>query len=155
MKARILAVSLGLLLFGSTTAGAQEQERTETFDSVEVAVCLNVEDRQPVNRAESFAPDVDRVFFWCKVTGAVDSTSIRHVWVYEGTEMVTVELPVKSAWWRTWSSKAILPSWTGNWEVRLLDAEGNILTSAAFTIEMPAAEPSEPEKQPSDSAGLN
>ena len=49
--------------------------------------------------------------------------------------MARVELNVGSGYWRTWSSKAILPEQTGPWEVKVLDAEGTVLAAAGFVIE--------------------
>jgi hypothetical protein len=43
-------------------------------------------------------------------------------------------LPVRSIAWRTYSEKKILPQWTGNWEVKVVDTTGATLTSVAFTI---------------------
>ncbi len=102
--------------------------------TVEGVVCSGIEQRMPVDSAEQFSPDVGKVFFWCKVTGATDTTAITHVWLYDGKEMATVELPVRSPAWRTWSSKNILPSWVGKWEVQVRDAEGNVLLGKSFAI---------------------
>ena len=57
-----------------------------------------------------------------------------HAWYHEGETRARVDLPVGSLSWRTWSSKRILPSWTGRWEVKVLDAEGTVLGAAAFEI---------------------
>ena len=129
------------------TAPAVEEkpaEATAPMDlAVETQLCTGVEDRMPVGAAESFPPDVENVFLWCKVTGATDSTSIQVAWYHGDKEMAAVELPVKSASWRTWSSKRILPEWTGDWTVRVLDAAGNGLKELSFTI-TPAAAPAAP-----------
>lgn len=121
---------------------AQEAAPGGPFTDVEVAVCAAIEERQPVGTAESFGVDIGQVFFWTKCVGATDTTAIQHVWVREGETMATVDLPVKSPEWRTWSSKKFLPSWTGNWEVRVLDSDGNIIKAVAFTVTpgMPAPE---------------
>jgi|GEM_PF-470553 len=111
--------------------------------TIETQLCAGIEERMPVGAAESFTPDVENVYLWCKVTGATDSTSIKVAWSHGDMEMATVELPVKSAFWRTWSSKRILPEWTGDWTVRVLDAAGNGLKELTFTI-APASEPETP-----------
>ncbi|MFQ5453559.1 MAG: DUF2914 domain-containing protein [Candidatus Zixiibacteriota bacterium] len=148
-----------ILMFGfivltfSFSLKAQEEIRTESFTDLESSLCTNVEERMPIGIANSFSSDVERVYLWTKVTGAVDSTFIKHVWIFNGVEMAAVELPVRGSSWRTWSYKTILPIWIGDWEVKILDASGNILKSVSFTInkskELPAEKP-EPEK-PSDS----
>ena len=61
--------------------------------------------------------------------------TVTHVWYHEGKTMARVDLNIGSADWRTWSSKRILPSWTGSWEVKVLDADGMVLASAGFVVE--------------------
>ena len=161
MTSRIVTVGLLTVVFSAASCLAQQATAAGPFTEVETAVCAAVEERQPVGEAESFSPDVGQVFFWTKCVGAVDTTVIQHVWTREGETIATVDLPVRSSSWRTWSSKQILPSWTGNWEVRVLDADGNILKAVSFRIEAaapqveeeekPAEEPvAEPEEQPGE-----
>lgn len=129
---------------------------------VETTLCTGVEDRMPVGEADTFMPNVERVYLWTKVTGVEGETAIRHVWLHEGREMADVELPVKGDPWRTYSYKTILPEWTGSWEVKIVGLDGNVITSVAFTIgkkmkEKPAEAPKSdmqvsPAKQQADSA---
>lgn len=130
------------------TAPAVEEKAVEAAPpmdlTIETQLCTGVKDRMPVDAAESFPVYVENVYLWCKVTGATDSTSIQVAWYHGDQEMATVELPVKSQSWRTWSSKRILPEWTGNWTVRVLDAAGNGLKELTFTIVESASAP-EPE----------
>ncbi len=51
-----------------------------------------------------------------------------------------LELPVNGEGWRTWSSKSILESWTGEWSVDVLDSAGEVLATKTFTIESAMAE---------------
>ena len=48
--------------------------------------------------------------------------------------MARVVLPVRSADWRTWTSKRILPQWTGRWKVEILDSDENLLQTITFTV---------------------
>ena len=151
-----LSVVFLLLNLAVSSLAQEAAEAPQGFlTGVETAVCASIEDRQPVGEASSFTVDIGQVFFWTKCIGATDSTFVQHVWIKEGETMATVELPVKSSMWRTWSSKTLLPTWTGNWEVRILDAGGNILQAVNFTIEPPAVEavPEPVEDLTSDSTG--
>ncbi|UCG60678.1 MAG: DUF2914 domain-containing protein [Candidatus Zixiibacteriota bacterium] len=148
----LLLVTLTLL---AAPCLGQEAAPVGPFTEVETAVCTAIEERQPAGTALSFGSDVGQLFFWTKCIGATDTTAIQHVWVREGETMATVDLPVRSSAWRTWSSKQILPSWTGNWEVRVLDAGGNIIKAVAFKIEAepaesPAEAVAEPEAEPAE-----
>jgi len=103
--------------------------------TVEAEICSGIEERMPSGMADTFAPDVDTLYLWTRVLGCKDTTMIHHKWYREGEEMADVELPVKSSSWRTWSSKAMMPSWTGNWEVKVTDADGNVLATVPFTVQ--------------------
>jgi hypothetical protein len=91
--------------------------------------------KTPVESADTFPADVGRVICFTRVIGAAEPTTITHAWYHEGNTMAKVDLDVGSASWRTYSSKNVLPSWTGSWEVRVLDASGVVLASKSFTIE--------------------
>ena len=94
-----------------------------------------VESREPVGEASSFPADVGRVFLFTHVTGAQGETAVYHVWRHGPTERAKVRLPVRSNSWRTWSSKQIVPGWTGEWSVEVQDEQGNVLESVAFVVE--------------------
>jgi len=157
MASKHILVQLVLLVLLAVPCFAQQEAAAGPFTQVETAVCASVVDREPVGTADAFDSGVEEIFFWTKCIGATDSTMVTHVWTHEGETRATVELPVKSSNWRTWSSKKILPSWTGNWEVRILDADGNIMKAVPFTIaavppqvEQEAAEPEVSEDEPED-----
>ncbi len=102
--------------------------------AAEVQICTSITDRMPTGAATSFAAEVGTLYCWSKITGATGETAVKHIWSHEGKEMLSVDLSVKSISWRTFSHKSILPSWTGNWEVKVVDAGGATLASAAFTV---------------------
>jgi len=116
-------------------AVVEEKKAVETpAMMVEAELCAGIEERMPTGMADSFTPDVGEVYLWCKVTGCMDTTVMHHVWYRNGEQVADVELPVRSPSWRTWSSKKILSSWTGDWEVKVVDADGNEIKSLPFKI---------------------
>jgi hypothetical protein len=106
----------------------------------EIAVCLGVdaETRAPVGAATTFTPGTKRLFCYTRITGCTEPTAVEHVWYRAGETVARIRLDVGSSDWRTWSSKRLLRSWAGDWEIKVLDAEGLVLASSAFRIE-PAA----------------
>jgi hypothetical protein len=102
------------------------------------ALCLRVEEREPVDIDTVFPSDVGKLFAYTKVTEVDHPTRITHVWYFGEREMARVELPVNSSGWRTWSSKKILPGWTGNWKVEVLDENGKVVKTMEFRIGSPA-----------------
>lgn len=138
MTKLILSGAAFLLLTSAPLLAQTEAEPAETV-AVEVQICSAIEERMPVDTVDVFPAGTEQVLAWCHVTGAVDSVSIWIDWYYGDELKGEVELPVKSSSWRTWSSKKLLPVWTGEWEVRVLDAEKNVLRSVSFYVgEKPA-----------------
>ena len=138
MTKLILVGSVFLLLTSALLSAQTETVETEAL-TVQVQVCSAIEDRMPVDTVEVFPVGTEKVFAWCRVTGAVDSVSIWLDWYYQGELKAETELSVKSSNWRTWGSKTLLADWTGEWEVRVLDSGKNILRSVSFFVgEKPA-----------------
>jgi hypothetical protein len=123
-----------LLIFIPLLLSAQEAAKPAATLSVETAVCTAVTDRAAVGTADNFPPESGKLFLWCKVTGAAAGTAISHVWLHDGKEVAKVELTLGGSSWRTWSSKTIPASWTGNWEVKVLGPDGAELKSVTFTV---------------------
>lgn len=135
----VLAAALGPVPGGP--AWSAEPDSTSAVagpDSVSVDLVFGTdvdrETRRIVDQADAFGPDVERVFCLTRVRGLGGDTTVTHAWYHEGETKARVDLPVRAAHWRTWSSKRILPTWTGAWEVKVLDADGTVLASASFEI---------------------
>ena len=132
-----MLVRCGLLLVclaivGAPAALAQDEEVAES--PVErTVVCTDVVDREPVGAADSFGAGVEQLFCFTEIRG-LEGTTVTHAWIHEGTTRARVDLPVRSNRWRTWSTKTILPSWTGSWEVKIMTPEGQVLGSVPFTV---------------------
>lgn len=127
MTKRILTTA-AIILFTVSLVQAQELKISQ-FD-----FATGIEDRQPVEVDTSFAADIGNVFCFTHVEGASDTTEIAHVWYYKDEEKARINLDVESNDWRTWSSKSILPSWTGRWRVMIENSDGNVLASKTFVI---------------------
>ena len=100
----------------------------------ESAISRDVVDRMPVDANTTFPSDVGRLYCWTRITGAEGETTVHHVWIHGDEERADLELNVGAASWRTWSNKAIVPEWTGDWRVEVRDANGNVLETIRFTV---------------------
>lgn len=102
----------------------------------EIRICRDVDRdaRAPLDEGGAFPAGVERLYCFTRLVGAADTTQVTHLWLHEGQTRGKVPLPVRSPDWRTWSSKSILPRWTGDWEVRVLDRDGLVLGSAGFRL---------------------
>jgi hypothetical protein len=111
------------------------QEASDTTPTVSrLVVATGVENREPVGVAEQFSADVGTLYCFMSVEGHFAGAQLYQVWMHGDQEMARVPLTVKGPQWRTWSTKTILPSWTGAWTVKVEDAQGNVLKSVDFTV---------------------
>ena len=112
-------------------------EKTGAEDGIRIqkmVFCTGVKDRQPVGADTVFSNTVERIYCLTRVVGAKDTTSVTHVWYRGDKEMARVKLPVKSASWRTWSSKRIWEKWTGKWRVDVVGEGGEVVGSRGFVV---------------------
>ncbi len=133
MKKRVATLATLFVLAIATTVTAQEQ-MAAPLDVAESAIATAVADRQPVDNVTTVGADVGRVYCWTRVVGAQADVEIVHVWYRGDMEMARVPLRVGSSNWRTWSSKNIEPSWTGQWRVDVEAPDGTVLESLSFTV---------------------
>ncbi len=94
-----------------------------------------IKEQMPVDSIESYRADFGKLFCFTRIVGAQGDTEVTHVWYYQENEIARVTLPVKSADWRTYSSKRFLPQWSGNWRVVILDGELNEIATIPFLLE--------------------
>ena len=101
----------------------------------DIQICTSIQDKQPVGANTTFAHDVGQLFCFTKLSGDQDNATISHVWYHNNKEMLKVALDMTAKNWRTWSSKKIPASLTGQWRVDVVSTDGTVLGSKQFTIE--------------------
>lgn len=146
LKKTLLVLLSALIISGVCFAGeeAAEEPTEEASSDVaeeessvvmeEIAICSAVEDKQPQEAGTVFSDDLDKIYCFTKIVGASDTTLIKHVWYMGDNEVVSVDLPVKSASWRTWSSK-LLDMGLGKGHVEVVSKSGDVLGKADFEIQ--------------------
>jgi hypothetical protein len=129
--------AVAVLLLAAPLVLAQTEEGREDSGAriARSAICLRVEEREPVDTGTSFRPDVGQLFAYTQVEGVTRPTRITHVWYHGHNEIYRRDLDIQDTGWRTWTSKKIDPSWTGPWRVEVLDENGGPLATLEFTIE--------------------
>jgi len=130
MKRSIFFITAIIVLFPSVLF-SQDQAGIEVIN---IVVCTSVEDRQPVGADSAFSPDVGQLYCFTKLTSRSYTSTVSHVWFYGDMQMAKVDLPINAQTWRTWSSKKILPEWTGDWRVEVQDSSGNVISNTAFIV---------------------
>jgi hypothetical protein len=117
-------------------AAAAKPVDVSPLKATEITVCEEIVDRGCRAPSRSFGPDVENVTFLSKIDGATGEAFVTHVWTFEGKEVRRVRLPVRTASFRTWSSKRVkgLP---GKWRVEVFDPLGRSIGIADFAVEPP------------------
>jgi len=110
------------------------QSFAATVSVAEGVITTQIIDRAPVDTIDSYSAQQDKLYCFTKIVGAEGETEVTHVWWYKEKEMARVTLPVRSASWRTNSSKNILPEWSGAWKVQVLDESGQEVGVIPFTL---------------------
>jgi hypothetical protein len=100
----------------------------------EIQFCKSVEDRQPFGVGTVFPDNLDKLYCFTKIGGAEGTTYVDHVWYFGNDEIASVQLPVKSKSWRTWSSKKLNMGF-GDGYVEVVSESGEILGRAEFKIQ--------------------
>lgn len=137
---RVQVLAIGAVLacgLVGVAAGQDAEAPADTTVSVSMAIGsgLDRESKTLSGEGDVFAADGGTVYCLTRVVGMVPPAVVTHAWYHEGKTMARVDLDVGSTSWRTWSSKNYLPSWTGAWEVKILDENGKVLETAGFTVE--------------------
>lgn len=137
MNVRCLYVTIGMvcLVFFIGEALAQGINMVQGINVTQAVICREVVDRSPVGIDTVFPEGTERVFCYTRIDGSVGDTEITHNWYYQGSLKASVELPVRSLAWRTWSAKSLNPDWTGEWMVEVLDQDGTPIERLTFSIQ--------------------
>ena len=135
-KSLISAIAILSISLFSYTASAQETDAAATSPvaSEQVARAVftsDVQGRKPTDTITSLSNDHNKIFFFTDLRGLGGQTVI-HRWEYQGKNMGEVKFNVGGPRWRVWSSKTLLPEWTGEWRVSIIDGDGNTVGEASF-----------------------
>lgn len=91
-----------------------------------------IEEREPVGSIDSLSTEYERVYFFTEITGLAGHT-ISHLWTLDGDTLADVSFEIGGSRWRIYSSKKLLPSWTGIWKVDVVDEDGSVLATGRLT----------------------
>jgi len=109
--------------------------QAEDLVVVDGTITSAIENQLPVDKIDSYRADFGKLYCFTRIVGAQGDTEVTHVWYYQDNELARVKLSVRSADWRTYSSKRFLPQWAGQWKVVVLDAGGNEIAIIPFSLE--------------------
>lgn len=106
-----------------------------------------IQNNEPVDKITTLSNDQTRIYFFTDVRN-LGGQKITHRWEHKGKVMSEIPLDVGGSPWRTYSSKTLDPSWTGEWKVTAIDGAGNTLSATTFTYSGKEAAPAAPAAAP-------
>jgi hypothetical protein len=98
---------------------------------VRAVFTTQVENREPVEDRATFATDVGEIIHYTELRDLAGHT-VTHRWEYNNQVMGEVTFKVDGPRWRVWSRKTMLPQWTGQWTVVVVDEAGWPLKASIF-----------------------
>ena len=90
-------------------------------------------DKEPTDEIVSIDKNQERIYFFTEFAN-LKGKVIKHRWEYQGKIMAEVNFNIGSSQWRCYSSKNILPEWTGVWTVSVIDDENQVLAETYFEV---------------------
>ena len=124
MRSILNSVAICLLLVASFPANAGQVSRA--------MFTVGVEDREPVLKVDSInSNSYSQISFFTELMDH-EGDNVTHQWVYGGKVMFEKTFEVRGPRWRVWTSKSLLPEWTGLWSVNVLDQDRKVLETKSF-----------------------
>lgn len=110
-----------------------------------------VADREPTDNLRELPNSHTTVYFFTELVD-LGGRTVTHRWLHNGEVMAEVTLTPGSDRWRTWSSKNLVPEWTGSWTVQVVNDAGEVLAEKSFRyVEAPPAPEPEMPAEPAES----
>jgi hypothetical protein len=92
-----------------------------------------IDNREPVDAIESRGVSVAKIYFFTEFQG-MEGQTIIHRWKYRGETKAELSFAVKGQRWRVYSSKNMIPEWTADWTVDVVDSNGNVLVTKTLGV---------------------
>lgn len=93
--------------------------------------------REPVDQVCQLPSSEKRIYYFSDLHKQ-EGKEIFHRWEYNGREMAQVALgTVRGPRWRVWSSKNLIPGWSGTWVIKVVTKEGEVLHQDQFEYGTP------------------
>ena len=93
---------------------------------------IGIDNREPVIMVDSISADsYNSISFFTELNGMSGET-VTHQWMFDDKVMFEKSFEVSGDRWRIWTSKTLLPDWTGTWTVKVLNEDGSILERKSF-----------------------
>ena len=122
----------------AATGAINEQSGFSRGSVVRSAFTRDISDREPMENLQNLTNENGQVKFFTELRDMSGQTAV-HRWQYEGKVVAEIEFNVKGPRWRVWSSKSLVPQWTGDWKVSVVNGAGEVISEKNLSYDMAAA----------------
>lgn len=131
LTGKVLAQDAGESMDTAPSAPATTMESTSSEHVARALFTSEIQNREPTDTITTLSNDKNKIYFFSELTG-LGGQKVTHRWEYQGKTMGEVTFNVGGPRWRVWSSKTLLPQWTGEWRVTIIDGSGNKVGEGTF-----------------------
>lgn len=129
--------ALSLIVALPIQVPAEEAEQATSKGSVARAIFTSgIVDREPVDDLATMPNSAERIYFFSELRD-LEGQIVTHRWEYNDKVMAEVKFKVGGPRWRVYSSKNLLPEWTGHWTVIVLDENDWPIKASVFEYTAP------------------
>ncbi len=89
-------------------------------------------DREPVDAVTALDAGTSRILFFTELLG-MDGKTVTHRWKHGADVIAEITFNVRGPRWRVHSSKELLPEWTGEFSVEVVDDTGTVYGTYTLT----------------------
>ncbi|KZN52300.1 DUF2914 domain-containing protein [Pseudoalteromonas luteoviolacea] len=110
--------------------------KVDTSHISRAVLTSGIENREPINVLKHLVEPnrfQEKLFFFTEIKG-LQGEVVQHLWFHQDQLMADITLPVSTPRYRTYSSKNIMPSQTGEWRVEVITQGGQLLAQKSFRI---------------------
>jgi hypothetical protein len=93
---------------------------------------IGIDNREPVIMVDSIDSSAYKTISFFTELKDLAGQTVTHQWTYNDKVMFEKSFEIKAERWRVWTSKTLIPAWTGTWTVNVLDDDRKLLASKSF-----------------------
>lgn len=94
-----------------------------------------IDNREPVSTIDSADSSALRSISFFTELQDMSGQTVTHQWTHQDKVMFEKTFEVKADRWRVWTSKTLIPAWSGTWTVNVLDNDRTLLASKSLQFQ--------------------
>jgi hypothetical protein len=106
-----------------------------------------VQEREPIDNVQQTDSSAETIYYFTELRDMSGQTAT-HRWEHNGEVVAEINFNVNGPRWRVWSQKTLVPEFTGDWKVSVLNGAGEVIAEDVLTMSAMPAAPAVMEAEP-------